>query len=214
MSTLSGENMRHAVIIRLHYQPNDPRFEWRLAFFQTMVLPRLEHQTCQDFEIWIACHPWHVARIEALCPMANVVGLPDFPGVDNWNDAQLQGLPRFDLQTSLDSDDLVDLEYIAAIQDIARTHPGPLAISFQPYKLNLLTLKRYKMWERYGKHQCSMFFTLHLPADAEYRSVLSFNHSYVPQWCPNVLTCPEGYCDMTIHGANFMTGLEPNLGEV
>ena len=206
--------MRHAVIVRLHYQPNDPRFDWRLAFFQTMVLPRLLRQTCQLFELWIVCHPRHVARIGALSPVINVVGLPDFPGVDNWGDDQLQMLPRFDLQTSLDSDDLVDLGYIAAIQDIARTHVGPLVISFQPYKLDLLTLKRYKMWERYGKHQCSMFYTLHLPVDAEYRSVLSLNHSFASQWCPNVLTCPEGYCDMTIHGDNWMTGLEPNLGEV
>ena len=38
--------LRHAVIIRMHYQPGDRKFDWRLAFFRSMVLPRLLTQTC------------------------------------------------------------------------------------------------------------------------------------------------------------------------
>ena len=31
--------LRHAVIVRLHYQPGDPKFAWRLAFFRPWCCP-------------------------------------------------------------------------------------------------------------------------------------------------------------------------------
>ena len=57
-----------------------------------------------------------------------------------------------------------------------------------------------------------MFWTLYTPAGEEYRSVLEFDHSFAWKWCPNVVTIPEGYCDMVIHGGNMETGLEPHRG--
>lgn len=208
--------LRHAVIVRLHYQPGDLRFGWRLAFFRSMVLPRLASQTCQDFEIWVICHPHHVQEIENLENL-QARGLSDFPGLSGWKDSQelAEALPRFDIQTALDSDDLVSLDYIARIQEEVGKRLGrTLVLSFQPYKLNLLDLRRYKMWERYHERQCSMFWTLYIPAGQEYRSVIEFDHSFAWKWCSNVVTIPEGYCDMTIHGANMETGLEPHRGEV
>lgn len=218
---MTNNDLRHAVVIRLHYQPGDPLFAWRLAFFRSMVLPRLAAQTCQDFEIWVVCHPDHVREIESLGNV-HAIGLSDFCVAEAWRGVEWkdswelpEALPRFDIQTALDSDDLVSLDYIARIQEeVAKRLGQPLILSFQPYKLDLLTLCRYVMWERYCETQCSMFWTLYTPPGEEYRSVLEFDHSFAWKWCPNVVTIPEGYCDMTIHGTNMETGLEPNRGEV
>ena len=208
--------LRHAVIIRMHYQPGDPKFDWRLAFFRSMVLPRLLTQTCQDFEIWVVCHPEHVQEIAGIGSIGsiNAVGLPNFSTLGMWTSQDLgDALPRFDLQTALDSDDLVTLNYIDRIREEVGQHLGQkLIVSFQPYKLNLLDLRRYVMWERYCETQCSMFWTLYTPPGEEYRSVLEFDHSFAWKWCPNVVTIPEGYCDMAIHGGNMETGLEPHRG--
>ena len=208
--------LRHAVIIRLHYQPGDPKFDWRLAFFRSMVLPRLLTQTCQDFEIWVVCHPEHVQEIAGIGNIGsiNAVGLPNFSTLGMWTSQALgDALPRFDLQTALDSDDLVTLNYIDRIREEVGQHLGQkLIVSFQPYKLNLLDLRRYVMWERYCETQCSMFWTLYTPPGEEYRSVLEFDQSFAWKWCPNVVTIPEGYCDMVIHGGNMETGLEPHRG--
>ena len=212
--------LRHAVVVRLHYQPDDPKFDWRLAFFRAMVLPRLISQRGllrhgEDFEIWVVCHPQHVQKIEALGNV-HVVGLPDFSTLGMWTGQALaDALPRFDIQTALDSDDLVSLDYIARIQEeVGKSLERTLIVSFQPYKVNLLDLRRYVIWERYYEQQCSMFWTLYTPPGEEYRSVLEFDHSFAWKWCPNVVTIPEGYCDMAIHGTNLETGLEPHRGEV
>ena len=207
--------LRHAVIIRMHYQPGDPKFAWRLAFFRSMVLPRLLTQTCQDFEIWVVCHPEHVHEVETLGNV-HVVGLPGFSSLGMWTSQDLgDALPRFDLQTALDSDDLVTLNYIDRIREEVGQRLGQkLIVSFQPYKLYLPEVRRYVMWERYYEQQCSMFWTLYTPPGEEYRSVLEFDHSFAWKWCPNVVTIPEGYCDMVIHGGNMETGLEPHRGVV
>ena len=212
------ENLRHAIIIRMHYQPGDRKYVWRLAFFRTMVLPRLMAQTCQDFDIWVVCHPAKVKEIESLGndypKEVHAVGLPNFSTMGMWNSQELGGaLPKFDIQTALDSDDLVALDYIARIrEEVGKCLGQMLIVSFQPYKLNLLDLRQYVMWERYYEEQGSMFWTLYTPAGEAYRSVLEFDHSFAWKWCPNVVTIPEGYCDMAIHGGNMETGLEPHRG--
>ena len=212
--------LRHAVVIRLHYSPDDPRFSWRLAFFKVMVLPRLLNQTNQDFEIWIVCHPEHVNLIKELDGKINVCSIPIFPSPE---EARLHGfktdippdLPQFDIQTAFDSDDLVSLNYIARIkEEIAKRPDKTLLVTFQPYKMDLLTLKRYKMCERYDDGKCSMFFSLYQPDKSDYQHILSFDHSFIGHWCNNIICVPEGYCDMVIHGSNWMTHLQPNLGEV
>ena len=218
---MPSNGLRHAVVIRFHYQPGDLMFAWRLAFLRSMVLPRLAAQTCQDFETWVVCHPDHVQEIESLGNV-HVVGLLDFCVAEAWKGVEwkdtrelVKALPRFDIQTALDSDDLVSLDYIARIQEeVGKRLDQTFILSFQPYKLNLLDLRRYWMWERYCETQCSMFWTLYTPPGEEYRSVLEFDHSYAWKWCPNVITIPEGYADMTIHGANMETRIEPNNGEV
>lgn len=207
--------LRHAVVIRFHYSPDDPRFSWRFAFFKSMVLPRLLNQTDQDFEIWLVCHPAHEILIGKLDRKINICTIPEFPSPETFRLVDMSALAQFDIQTSFDTDDLVSLNYIEKIKaEITNNLGRTLLVTFQPYKLDILSLKRYKMWERYGNGKCSMFFSLYQPDKSNYRSVFDFDHSYIGGWCNNIICIPEGYCDMVIHGANWMTHLQPNLGEV
>lgn len=56
----------HIIITRFHYQKNDPRFEWRFAYYQAMVLARLQAQTDSDFHIGIWCYDHHRNLFEKL----------------------------------------------------------------------------------------------------------------------------------------------------
>ncbi len=61
-----------AFIIRMHFAKDDKRFAWRLAYFQSIVLPKLLAQTDQDFDICIRANEWHAAEIKALSPKIKI----------------------------------------------------------------------------------------------------------------------------------------------
>jgi len=62
----------HVLIIRFHYEKNDPRFDWRLAYFKAMVLPRILNQSYKNFDIAIWCNPEHDEIFKALSPRIKV----------------------------------------------------------------------------------------------------------------------------------------------
>ena len=209
--------MDHAIIIRLYFEPGDPRAAWRLAFFEAMALPCLQRQTCRDFEIWIRCHPEHRTRLEALDPRIRT-----FRDQPRREDAEIgllalaslagdgADLPRVDIQTRHDSDDLVSRHYVARIRkEIEKAEPGPLVVSFQPYKLDIATLRRHRMATRYHARRCSMFLSLYQPDKSAYRFIYDYNHRLIWEAFPRVATVPEGYCDLVIHKGNCHTKLEP-----
>jgi hypothetical protein len=209
-------SLTHAIIVRLFFEPEDPRAAWRLAFFENMALPCLQRQTCPDFEIWIRCHPAHRTRLEAmdrrihtfraqprrefmesgLTALASLAG----DGVD---------LPQVDIQTRHDSDDLVSRHYVARIRkEVERKAAGDsLVVSFQPFKLALPSHQRYRMSIRYGPRRTSMFLSLYQLPGENYRYIYEFNHRLIWESFPRVVTVPEGYCDLVIHGGNVHTKL-------
>ena len=208
-------NLTHAIIIRLYFEPEDPRAAWRLAFFEAMALPCLQRQSCPDFSLWINCHPAHQARLEAMDPRIRTfqdqrrhedtrIGL-NIPAPDG------QELPRVDIQTRHDSDDLVSRHYVSRIRKEILARPeAPLIISFQPYKLDLATLQRYRMGKRYHPKSCSMFSSLYQPPAWEpYMHIYDYNHLHLWEAGPKVMTVREGYCDLVIHGGNVVTTIQP-----
>jgi len=191
--------MNHAVLIRLNYKEDYPHLNWRLSFFESMVLPRLLKQTVPDFDIWVYCNPLHVDRLKAMSDRIKTYST-------NRTDP---ALPKYDIQTRHDSDDLVSLDYIFKIQEICKNHEKtvPLVISFQPYKLDLWTLNRHP-YARYNARNCSAFQSLYFPdKEKEYRNILSFNHRRIWQTYPDVVTIPLGYCDIIVHDSNDGTKL-------
>ncbi|MFA5381870.1 MAG: glycosyltransferase [Candidatus Micrarchaeia archaeon] len=209
------KKLSHIIITRMAFNPEDPQWGWRLPFYQSMALPRLLRQTDQNFEIWVRCHPAHNDIVAALHPKVHPFqgyGVEDekmeFPA-----DEQVRNyrLPRAHIQTRLDCDDLVSEDFVARIhQEVSRGPDKPLLVSFQPWKLDLYTLTRYRMGQRYGSENTSMFLSLYQPeiGGGKYWRIMDYRHGHI--WRElgepvEVVTIPEGYCDMVIHDKNKLT---------
>lgn len=207
--------LSHNIIIRMAYKPDDPRFAWRLAYFQAMCLPRLLRQTDQGFEIWVRCHPEHNAVVGGLHPKVHPFqgwGVEDgYMGFPENGDPANHVLPRSHIQTRMDCDDLVSKHFVARIhKEVAKQADTPLLVSFQPWKLDLYTLTRYSMSRRYHEQCTSMFLSLYQPdiSGSRYWRIYDYNHSRIWQELGEpvkVVTVREGYCDLVVHGDNRLT---------
>ena len=218
--------MKAAFIIRLHYADNDPRFEWRFAYFSSMVLPRLLAQSEQDFDIAIWCNPWHQRQLLALSDRIRVFGVrPEVDGFIRpedqaragrfhidftyWRD--VVGLAPYELQIGLDSDDLVHEHYFARIMREVRARPtGSLHVGFQPLLFNLPNLTQYDYKARYGPQHGSPFFAILQRDLSKFYFAYEYSHLRLPAFFDESITVPEGYCWFSIHGQNASTHLPPS----
>jgi hypothetical protein len=199
--------MKHGVIIRFNYPEDEPTLKWRLAWFAGAVLPRLENQTDQNFEIWMNVNPAHVERMREVFPYIHYFTTT---AAEKYYDLVFHSdqLPRFDIQTRLDSDDLVTTTYIERIKAEVTGKKEPTVVSFQPYKLDFFSFQRYKMGKRYHRKSCSMFLSLFIPSEQEYNQIYKYNHRLIYERYPNVITIPEGYADLVIHPHNKITKID------
>ncbi len=207
--------LSHNIIIRMAYEPSDPRFIWRFAFFQAMCLPRLLRQTDQGFEIWVRCHPEHNGVISGLHPKVHPFqgwGVEDgYMGFPEDRSPPDHILPMSHIQTRMDCDDLISKHFVARIhKEVAKQPDTPLLVSFQPWKLDLYTLIRYRMARRYHEQCTSMFLSLYQPdiGGGNYWRIYDYNHGRI--WKElgvpvKVVTVREGYCDLVVHGDNRLT---------
>lgn len=216
--------MTHAVIIRMHYPPGDPRFAWRLAYFYSMVLPRLLAQTDQNFDIWIRCRAEDVAVIQSLHPRLHTFQVKNeaeqsvqkygrryFQDFVPW--ADVVGLPQYDIQTGLDSDDLVRKDFIERIsyevgqwKDSTLGKGHALHISFQPQLFDLKTLQQYSMSQRYNPKKGSAFMALYQPNFGPgYRFIYEDSHLRLWRFAAHSITLPVGYCWASCHDLNEST---------
>lgn len=205
--------MIHHVITRMAFKPDDPQWLWRLAFYRSMVLPRFLRQTDQEFDIWVRCYPVHNEIVDSLHPKVHPYqgyGIEDeIMGIDK---TCQNHIPRSHIQTRVDCDDLVGEDFISRIhREVACQPDKPLIVSFQPWKLDLYTLTRYRMGQRYHETSNSMFLSLYQPdINGEYWDIYYFKHGHLARELGEsvrVVTIPEGYCDMVIHDKNMGTSI-------
>lgn len=214
--------MTYAFIIRMHYPERDPRFPWRIAYFQSMVLPRILAQTEQRFDICIRCHSRDAALLENLHPRIKTFGVADeeerhitkyrreyFEDFAPWS--SVVGLPKYDVQLGLDSDDLIDPEYVATarkvIEQHIESHPGKsLHLSFQPELFDLAKLKTFPICVRYTPQRGSAFFAIYQPPDTG-RYVFAYECSHLQLWrfFSRSVTILPGRCWATAHHLNEST---------
>lgn len=215
--------MQAAFIIRFHYKQTDNDFDWRYSYFRAIVLPRLLDQTNQDFEIAVWCNPWHHKHFLSLSDKIRVFGVrPEVDGyirpedrerasrfhVDftYWRD--VIGLPPYDLQIGLDSDDLIRETYVSRIfQEIDKHKRGSLHIGFQPMVFNLKNLSQYDFKAKYGPEHGSPFFALLQPDKRSFIFAYEHSHLKMPAFFDRTVSIPEGFCWFSIHDRNASTQL-------
>lgn len=210
--------MTHAIIIRFHYKDNDPRFQWRLAYFQAMVLPRILRQTKKNFDIAVRCNPKHAdifqkmnRRIRTFTVSgekeSHIIrgGKKYFIDFVPWKD--VIGLEKYDIQTGIDSDDLISENFIERIEnEIRQRNPNKsLHVSFQPGIFNAATLQKYPMKVSYGEKKGSAFFSIYQPNKKKYIFAYEDSHLRLWKYFDKSVTIPYGYCWATVHGFNEST---------
>jgi hypothetical protein len=210
--------MRIGFITRFHYEENDPRFAWRFAYYKDTVLPRVLAQQ-GEFDIAIRCNPAHDEIFKALSPRIRVFhvkgeaarykvtsGRRYFFDFVPWSD--VIDLPRYDLQLGLDSDDLIESNYLEWVLKTLRGMPTheTTHISFQPELLDVKTGKIHRMPQKYSSTKGSAFFALYHPPRTEpYRFAYEESHLTIGRHFTNKIVMPEGICFASCHDINEST---------
>jgi hypothetical protein len=198
------------------YEENDPVFEERLALYRTLCLPRLRLQTVKDFDILILCNEKHAKFFKEL-GLKTIHTRDGFLGhrprglYNSFTPYEnIKGLDKYDIQTSLDSDDLVSDNYIWRIEKAIESegYDKSLHIFFQEELYNPHTFERKSMRIRYGvppNNWGSAFFSLYQPNKDNYVYIGTETHLHMGKYADKSILIGEGYCWATIHGNNDST---------
>jgi hypothetical protein len=212
--------MKTAIITRFHYKENDPRFDFRLSYFKNAVLPRILKQADDDFDICIWCEPCHDEIFKSLSEKIKVFHAKreavfyETSGkngktyyYDFVDFSELEGLEKYDLQIGLDSDDLVDENYVAMIKDCISKDGGerPLHIHFQPESINVRT-GQVGFLGNYGPTRGSAFMALYQPDKRDYKFIYHRSHITLMEGFDKSILLPKGHCWASIHSYNESTG--------
>ncbi len=205
------------IIIRFHYQADDPRFEWRFGFFKTIVWPRILAQTDQGFDVAIRCNVAHEFLFKSLPGGKNIITFQTaddsarykqngrkryFHDFVPWE--AVAGLPQYDIQIGLDSDDLVSPQYVALIQEACQGKDS-VHVCFQPQLFRLSTLRIEPMAE-YSRERGSAFRALYQPDKSDYKFIDSVSHMVLGTLAKKSVVYGTGHCFATAHDLNESTG--------
>lgn len=211
----------HAAIVRFHYDQEDPRVAWRFSYFRDQVLPRLLAQTAGCFDIAVRCNAWAAPMFEALSPRIRTftvrnervlykgAGKRYFYDFARWD--EVEGLGQYDIQSGIDSDDLLAPDYmeltLEAIAAHVREHGRrSLHISFQPALLDVATGKERPIGQTYGPTMGSAFFSIFQPRKDQYRFAYEISHLKLYTLFDRSITLPAGHCWASVHQHNESTG--------
>ena len=207
----------HALIIRFHYGKEDPRFDWRFSYFKAVVLPRILNQTRKDFDICIWCNKWHdeifkslSSRIKIFHSKKETIKYRILKGKKYYYDfieyEDLEGLDKYEIQSGIDSDDLISRDYIDTIVKYLKNEKGKTHLCFQPKTFNLKTLAIKPMLPYHSKRG-SPFLSLYQPnKEDNYKFIYCDSHISMWRYAKKSIIIPSGHCFMTIHYLNESTG--------
>jgi hypothetical protein len=205
-----------AVITRFHYPKGHPDFKWRLDFYKNEVFPRLLTQIDQEFDIWLWIEPHHEKqvkfdpRINTFTVDCNVRKNQYGHFIDHTPWSKVKGLPKYDVQVGLDSDDLVEPKFISKIKRLA-TGNKSIHISFQPIKMDMKTGKKYQMrfcgnkTKYNAENGTSPVFAIYQPRKDKYKFAYEHDHLFIFKHFDMLKLVGEGYVYMGIHGKNDST---------
>ena len=231
--------LTHAVIIGFHYPDSYPRdkLEWRFSYFRSMVLPRILRQTIQSFVIAVRTTPVFAQRFRELSD--RIITFDVKPGFENWippgYDPEefeinrrrcfvdfvpweaIEGLKQYDIQTSVDSDDLLLREdFIDRIEkECYATPPNQsLHIHFQPYIYDVPSLSFYNLPVPYDRENGSQFFSLYQPDKDGFVFVGQDSHRRIGKLMERSVIIDPGYVGFSIHWANASSSLYPGAEKI
>jgi len=221
--------MKTAFIIRLHYQKSDPKWPWRLAYFQAMVLPKLLAQTDQDFDICVRVNDHHAEQVQALSDRIKIFTVKRQhrhyvkPGyvykrrkyfVDFLDFNMTQGLEKYDIQIGIDSDDMILRDdFVERVKlECMRKPDKSLHIGFQPHIFQPSTLRMFKCPVEYNDGRGSPVFVLYQPLDVPFynkKYVFAYEDSHLklPGYMDRKIRIEEDFCCYSVHDNNASTGL-------
>ena len=208
----------HVVIIRMHYPIDSPKFDWRFSYFASMVLPRLLRQKNQDFDIAIRCNPAHADLFRSLSDRIIPFTIrPEAEGkikegyerkarrffVDFIPWADVMGLEKYRIQTTLDSDDLLlRTDYIDKIEETFKGLKTSAHLSFQPYIFQVSTLRVFTCPIKYNRDKGSAFYSIYQPNESDYIFAYDTSHLKMSRKFKQKFFINEGYCAFSVHHAN------------
>jgi hypothetical protein len=210
--------MKIGVIIRFHYEKDDPRFNWRFNHFKEEVLPRLKNQTYKNFDICLGVNPWQIPLFKDLDVKTFTADWnirykvnKNNPNKKYFHDfisfEELKGLDKYNIQIGLDSDDLVEPKYVEIIKKEVERHikknpDKSLHLCYQP---QLIRNGKKEQMMGYGINRGSAFMGLYTPEDKHY-FIYSSSHMIMPKKADCFKLLPEGYCYAAAHSYNESTG--------
>lgn len=204
--------MRLAVITRIHYKADDPRFPQRVEMYKKYTLNSLLNQTDKDFDILVWCEPHHDELFKSLSDRIKIIHADTEVRyksnkffVDYTPFSKVYGMDKYEAQLGLDSDDELMPNAIKEVKEYLTG--GRKAISLQPVKLDVKTGKTYKMVDYKSKGKLSPIFCLYQP-DEPYLFAYEYGHfSQMPLEFKNKVYL-YGLGIMNITGENESTEIE------
>lgn len=200
---------RLAVITRIHYEKDDPKFIGRVETYRKYTLPSLLNQTDQDFDIFVWCEPHHDELFMNLNNRINVIHGDWKPRartgkyfIDYTPYSAIRGLDRYIAQLGVDSDDEL---LPTAVEEVKKHLNGDRkAISIQPTKHDTETGKNYRMKSYQKRDKLAPIFCIYQPDDP-YLFIYEYGHySGMPLQFKNKIYLGE-LAIMNIHGENEST---------
>jgi hypothetical protein len=199
-------------ITRFHYLETSNEFLWRFDYYKNNVLPRILNQTNTDFDIWIWCEKKHDEMFKSLSNKINTFSATYlkrdskyFIDYTTWN--EVKGLPKYNIQIGLDSDDLIEPTFVEKVKELSIGNKT-IFISFQPMKLDIKNNKKYLM-DKYTTKRGSPIFAFYQPDLTDFKFAYHTSHLLMPNIVDKVILIQEGYCYMSIHNLNDSTKIKP-----
>jgi hypothetical protein len=231
---IKNNTLTTAFIIRMHFKKEDPRWSWRLAYFQSIVLPKILSQRDQDFDICIRANKHHEKELLALSPKIKVFDVD--PKKKNWvkpgyeakikkyfvdfvNFEDIIGLDRYDIQIGIDSDDMpIRDDFVTRIKkEVEKDRERSLHISFQPQIFQPSTLRVYECPFEYGVSTLkgSPVFAIYQPLKGKgYMYAYEDSHLLLPRYMNKAIRIEDDYCVYSVHECNSSTSLNRNSKQI
>jgi len=199
----------HVIVTNLYYD-DEEMFKKRYEVYVSETLSRLKKQKNKEFDIAILCLKKHNHIIEKLGISPINYKKEDIkkrPFGVAYN--EITGLKKYDIISSIDSDDLVSEGYtqkiIEEIEKATKEKDCSVSVTFQPrlFDLNTKEEKRMKKF-RYSAKKCSMFYSVYMPNQG-HNTIRKHPHSAVSVGIEKNVFVDEGFCWMGINDYNSAT---------